>query len=46
MATNTLLDTSRLQMLFGTYGVGKAQCMADPFIPLKAQESIGTDGRD
>ena len=38
MATNTLLDTSRLQMLFGSYGVGKAQCMADPFIPIKAQE--------
>src|SRR5277367_4036352 len=38
MATNTLVDTSRLQMLFGTYGVGKAQCMADPFVPLKAQE--------
>jgi len=38
MATNTLVDTSRLQMLFGSYGVGKAQCMADPFVPLKAQE--------
>src|SRR5262249_12154545 len=25
-------------MLFGSYGVGKAQCMADPFVPLKAQE--------
>jgi hypothetical protein len=25
-------------MLFGSYAVGKAQCMADPFVPLKAQE--------
>jgi hypothetical protein len=24
--------------LFGSYGVGKAQCMADPFVALKAQE--------
>jgi len=38
MATANLLDTSRLQSLFGSYGVGKAQCMADPFVPLKAQE--------
>src|SRR5438045_42153 len=38
MASNTLVDQSRLQMLFGSYGVGKAQCMADPFVPLKAQE--------
>ncbi len=38
MATNTLLDPSRLQILFGSYGVGKAQCLADPFVPLKAQE--------
>src|SRR5580700_11192554 len=35
---NTILDPSRMQMLFGSYGVGKAQCMADPFVPLKAQE--------
>ena len=38
MAGNTLVDQSRLQILFGSYGVGKAQCMADPFVPLKAQE--------
>ena len=38
MAINTLVDPSRMQMLFGSYGVGKAQCMADPFVPLKAQE--------
>jgi hypothetical protein len=38
VATSTLLDPSRLQMLFGTYGVGKQQCLADPFLPLKAQE--------
>ena len=38
MASNTLVDQSRLQILFGSYGVGKAQCMADPFVPLKAQE--------
>ena len=38
METNTLVDPSRLQTLFGSYGVGKAQAMADPFIPLKAQE--------
>src|SRR5580704_6987186 len=38
MSTNTLVDPSRLQILFGSYGVGKAQCMADPFVPLKAQE--------
>src|SRR4030095_5841730 len=25
-------------MLFGPYGVAKQQCMADPFVPLKAQE--------
>src|ERR1700730_3343755 len=38
MPTTSLVDPSRMQMLFGTYGVGKAQCMADPFVPLKAQE--------
>src|ERR1700722_12265187 len=38
MATNTLVDQSRMQMLLGSYGVGKAQCMADPFVPIKAQE--------
>ena len=38
MAGTGLLDQSRLQMLFGSYGVGKAQCMADPFVALKAQE--------
>src|SRR5580698_1283121 len=37
MATNTLLDPSRLQILFGSYGVGSAQSLADPFLPLKAQ---------
>src|SRR5215510_14490633 len=36
--SNAILDTSKLTMLLGSYGVGKAQCMADPFIPLKAQE--------
>lgn len=35
---NALVDQSRLQMLFGSYGVAKAQHMADPFVPLKAQE--------
>jgi len=35
---NTLLDTSVLQLLFGSYASGKASCMADPFVPLKAQE--------
>src|ERR1700761_1173372 len=35
---STLLDQSGLQMLFGSYAVGKAQCMSDPFVPLKAQE--------
>jgi hypothetical protein len=38
MATNTLLDPSRLQILFGSYGTGNAQVMANPFVPLKAQE--------
>src|SRR5689334_15088909 len=41
MATATassLLDASRLQILLGPYGVGKSQCMADPFVALKAQE--------
>src|SRR5882757_5171540 len=38
IATMNLLDTSRLQVLLGGYAVGKAQCMADPFVPLKAQE--------
>jgi hypothetical protein len=38
MATTTILDTSRLQRLFGAYGVGKSQCMADPSVALKAQE--------
>jgi len=37
MATK-ILDNSRLQILFGGYGVGNGQCLADPFIPLKAQE--------
>lgn len=32
----SLLDSSRLQILFGSYGVGKA-CLTDPFLPLKAQ---------
>jgi hypothetical protein len=38
MAANTLLDPSRLQILLGSYGVGNSQAMADPFVPLKAQE--------
>lgn len=38
MATSTLVDLARLQMLFGTYGVGKSHCMSNPFVPLKAQE--------
>ena len=38
MATATLLDSSRLQLLLGSYAVGKSQCMADPFVALKAQE--------
>lgn len=38
MAKNTLLDPSRLQILFGSYGVGKSHAMANPFIALKAQE--------
>jgi hypothetical protein len=25
-------------MVLGSYGVGNAQCMADPFVPIKAQE--------
>src|SRR5437762_7825350 len=36
--SNTLLDSSALQILFGSYAAGKATCMADPFVPLKAQE--------
>src|SRR5215203_5490245 len=35
---NSLLDVSRLQNLLGAYAVGKSQCMADPFVALKAQE--------
>jgi ATP dependent DNA ligase domain/ATP dependent DNA ligase C terminal region len=38
MANNALLDSSRIQMLFGSYGVGKSTCMVNPFVPLKAQE--------
>jgi hypothetical protein len=38
MVTTTVLDPSRLQRLLGSYGVGKAQCLNDPFVPLKAQE--------
>ncbi len=38
MPTNTLLDPSRLQILFGSYGIGKAQVLSNPFVPLKAQE--------
>ena len=38
MPTTTLVDPSGLQMLFGSYGVGKASCMANPFVPLRAQE--------
>src|SRR5215208_6339448 len=37
-ATTSLLDPSRLQIVLGSYGVGKSQCMADPFVALKAQE--------
>src|SRR5579862_4242358 len=36
MAT-TMVDPSRLQMLFGSYGVGKGPALADPFLQLKAQ---------
>lgn len=32
-----LLDVSQLQILMGGYGVGKARCLADPFLSLKAQ---------
>jgi hypothetical protein len=38
MATDILVDPSRLQILFGSYGVGNGQNMANPFVPLKAQE--------
>jgi ATP-dependent DNA ligase len=38
MAANTLLDISRLQMVLGSYGIGRGQIMADPFVPIKAQE--------
>ncbi|HEX4795546.1 MAG TPA: RNA ligase family protein [Humisphaera sp.] len=38
MAGKSLVDPSRMQMLFGSYAVGKAAAMADPFVPLKAQE--------
>jgi len=36
VAANSVVDISRMQMLFGSYGVGKG-CLADPFLPLKAQ---------
>jgi hypothetical protein len=36
--SSQLFDPSRLQILLGSYGVGKSQCMADPFVALKAQE--------
>ena len=36
--SNPLLDTASLQILCGSYGVGKSPCMSDPFVPLKAQE--------
>lgn len=32
-----ILDRSQLQILMGSYGVGKAQCLTDPFLALKAQ---------
>src|SRR5580765_6743260 len=38
MPSKTLVDPSRMQMLFGSYAVGKAAAMSDPFVPLKAQE--------
>jgi hypothetical protein len=38
MAGTELLDRSGLQIMLGTYGVGKAQIMADPFVPMKSQE--------
>lgn len=38
MATaTTILDPSQLQILLGEYGVGKAQCLSDPFLSIKAQ---------
>ena len=33
----SILDRSQLQVLLGGYAVGKAQCLADPFLSLKAQ---------
>ncbi|HZW08035.1 MAG TPA: hypothetical protein VFF65_13005, partial [Phycisphaerales bacterium] len=36
-ATCTLLDRSQLHTLLGGYGVGKAQCLTDPFLAIKAQ---------
>jgi hypothetical protein len=38
MSTNTLVDPSRLQILFGSYAVGNSQVLANPFVPIKAQE--------
>ena len=38
MPESTLVDVSRMQILFGKYGTGKSHCMANPFVPLKAQE--------
>ncbi len=32
-----ILERSQLQILMGSYGVGKAQALSDPFLPLKAQ---------
>jgi ATP-dependent DNA ligase len=35
---NSILDSSRMQLLFGAYSAGKAQAaLSDPFLPLKAQ---------
>lgn len=38
MASAPLVDSSRLQFVLSTYGIGKAACMSDPFIALRAQE--------
>jgi hypothetical protein len=37
MAATTILDPAQLQMLMGSYGIGKARCLSDPFLALKAQ---------
>lgn len=37
MAATSILDRSQLQILMGSYAIGRSQCLADPFLPLKAQ---------